>query len=333
MKIAHIIPYSIGYPLTTHNGRYEWVYDLAVAQAADGHTVTIYGNPDSVVPSVTTRGITTSSEDTEANNIATFQLAFREDHDVYHSHFDTLHYVVADQTDKPIVFTQHWWPNDQLYDRLNTSQADNVWAVPPTRYMLAIDEEHTVQTKGFIYHGVDLSLFRPTQTTPTDRVLFVGRIAPEKHLEIAIASAKAAGVGLDIIGKVSPKHQAYWESLRTEIDGEIIRYHGSQPKAALPNWYSAALGVVCPYEITEPFGLVSIEAQACGAPVLMQRGGSRGELLEEQRTGFLCETIEDYSAAIRNLAKLDREDCVNFAQKFDRTAMTRAYESLYESLR
>src|SRR5690606_19204108 len=113
-----------------------------------------------------------------------FRLSFAHDHDVYHSHFDDLHYEVAHETPKPIVFTQHWWPKERLLHLAKTIDAPNVWAVPPTQYMYNFDQSVGVQSKGFIYHGIDLTVFRRTDAKPSDRLLFVGRISPEKNLPL-----------------------------------------------------------------------------------------------------------------------------------------------------
>jgi len=86
---------------------------------------------------------------------------------------------------------------------------------------------------------------------------------------------------------------------------------------------------LCPFEPTEAFGLVSIESQACGTPIIMKNGGSRSELLQEGRTGFLCDTEEEYVEAIGKLSSLKSEDCINFARRFDINTMVKAYEKLY----
>lgn len=98
MKIAHIIPHSVSFPLSAHNGRYDWVYQLATRQARQGHSVTVYGGEHSFIENVKTESISELSPDKKQNNIETFRLAFSHEHDVYHSHFDTLHYEVAHET-------------------------------------------------------------------------------------------------------------------------------------------------------------------------------------------------------------------------------------------
>ena len=332
MNIAHIIPHSVGYPLPSHNGRYDWVYELAVRQAAAGHTVTIYGSPDSHVKGVRTIGISDATDDIRRNNIETFSLAFRAAHDIYHSHFDNLHYGVAHETSRPIIFTQHWWPTEETIQAATTYPAKNVWAVPPTDFMYEHDKISGIQSKGFIYHGIDLTIFKPSVIEKTDRLLFVGRISPEKNLDLAIKVAKMADTKLDIIGKVAKKNEGYWQSLQPLIDGETIRYLGTKNHKELINYYSSAHGVLFPSDINEPFGLVAIEAQACGTPVIMKRGGSRGELIEDSLTGFLCDDPDSFVSAIHSLKTIKSKDCVTFAGRFDITTMIKQYEQLYTQL-
>ena len=332
MNIAHIVPHSVIFPLASHNGRYDWVRQLALLQVQQGHTVTIYSNPASTLEEIDSQGINGASNDKKQNNIETFRLAFSQNHDVYHSHFDNLHYEVAYETKKPVIFTQHWWPTEQTISLATQYEPSNVWAVPPTQYMQSFDSTVGIHTKGHIYHGIDLSAFQTTSHEKNGRLLFVGRISPEKNLDIALAVAKKAGASLDIVGKIAPKNQAYWESLQLLIDGDRIRYLGQKNQAELVELYSSALGTLCPFEPTEAFGLVAIESQACGTPTIMKRGGSRGELIEENKTGFLCESEEEYVEAIHALTTLKADDCIRFAQKFDIHTMAQSYEQLYTEL-
>ena len=332
MNIAHIIPSSVCYPLATHNGRYDWVYQLATRQAREGHTVTIYGGSDSFVEGVHTVGLPTPSNDKRQNNTQLFRLAFSHDHDVYHSHFDNLHYSVAHETTRPVVYTQHWWPTDETVQAAKDARSKNVWAVPPTKFMYEHDQTAGIQSRGHIYHGIDLDVFQPSTATASYRLLFVGRISPEKNLELAMISAKKAGASFDVIGKIAPKNATYWQSLQPLIDGTTIRYLGTKNHSELIDYYTAARGVLFPSDINEPFGLVAIEAQACGTPVIMQRGGSRGELIAEGTTGFLCSNEADYASAITSLSSLSPTDCIAFAHQFDIRDMTRRYDELYAAL-
>lgn len=329
MNIAHIVPYSVTFPLTKHNGRYDWVLQLARLQAKAGHAVTIYCNPGSVLPDLETKGIAQSYNDKTQNNIATFRLAFGNNHDIYHSHFDNLHYDIGHETDRPIIFTQHWWPSDDTIKKAGAYKAKNICAVPPTRFMYDFDASVGIPTHGHIYHGIDLDFFKPQAVEPSRRLLCVGRITPQKHIEIAIATAKQSGLGLDIIGKMSPKDSDYWNTLLPDIDGMQIQYLGPKTQTELLAYYTAATAVVFASDVSETFGLVAIESQACGTPIIMQKGGSRGELLQQGRTGFLCSSLPEFVDAARAAASLQAADCIEFASNFGIQTMAAAYEKLY----
>ena len=331
MNIAHVVPYSVKFPLKVHNGRYDWVLQLATLQAERGHTVTIYCNPESVVDTVHTTGISRATDNKELNNLETFRVALRNNHDIYHSHFDDLHYRVAHETTKQIVFTQHWWPKDSVIE-FAASQPKNIWAVPPTRFMYDFDIQAGIATKGFIYHGIDLKLFHVHHAQKNGRLLFVGRISPEKNIETALAVAKKSGIGLDIIGKIAEKNLSYWDTLQPYIDGTHIRYLGQKSPHELVEYYASAQAVIFPSGTKEAFGLVAVESQACGTPVIMRRGGSRGELVEEGKTGFLCETDNDFIEAARKASTLQASDCFTFAKRFDIQVMAEKYDTLYQDL-
>lgn len=333
MNIAHILPRSVKFPLETHNGRYEWVLQLASIQASNGHDVTIYCDPESEVPNVTIAGINDLAPDKKINNSNNFKLAFSNDHDIYHSHLDNLHYEVADQTEKPIVYTQHWWPVEQTVKLANEFKPENVWAVPPTKYMYEFDKESGIQTNGTIYHGINLNEFRRDEDAARgNRLIFVSRIAPEKNLDLAIDAAIESEIGLDIVGKIPEKYQEYWSQLEPLVDGEKIKYLCPKSHSELIKLYSSALALLFPSDTNEPFGLVAIEAQACGIPVIMKRGGSRGELIEEGKTGFLFSNQTEFVESISKVGSLLVSDCINYASNFDVVKMAENYDQLYKEL-
>lgn len=333
MKIAHILSSAARFPLTSHHARYNWAMQLALLQSAAGHDVTLYCDNSSYAKGVLVRGVLHKTGDLLQDNIATFSLALRGDHDIYHSHYDNLHYELASETNKPIVFTQHWWPNEDTVWLANNDNTHHVWAVPPTKYMYNTDVIHGIPTKGHIYHGVDLRVFSPKKyPSKTGRLLSASRITPQKHIEVAIQTALDTHMGLDIAGKVTKTNLDYWGTLQPLIDGRQIRYIGEKNHKELIDYYSSAQAVLFPSDATEPFGLVAIESQACGTPVIMQRGGSRSELIIEGKTGFLCDSRDDFAQAVTQSKSLLSDDCIKFAQQFNVRTMAHNYEELYKDL-
>lgn len=334
MKIAHIVPASIKFPPNKPNGRYMWVLNLARLQSERGNDVTIFAKEGSTDNSkIKWRSIPHEVDDRKTNNINITKMALKDaSFDIFHSHFDNLHYKVGHLTDTPIVFTQHWWPIEETLKLARSYEGANIWAVPPTKHMLSFNQENGVKSCHFIHHGVDLSFFHQTDIQKNGRLLTVGRISPEKNLELCIEISKKANIGLDIVGKITPKNQTYWEKLLPMIDGIKIVYHGTKSQQELLDYYSAAQAVLFPSNVHEAFGLVAIEAQACGTPVIMTRGGSRGELIDEGHTGFLCESIDEYAKSVHNSAAVNPQDCYAFAKKFDMQLMVDNYQHLYSQL-
>lgn len=339
MKIAHLLPASILFPLAQPNGRYEWVLSLACHQARLGHDVLIYcGGGPSDTESLSFRNLAyynppDNHTSSKALNTALCLEALSDDSiDIFHSHFDNLHYEVGISTVKPIVFTQHWWPTIETVALANKYTSNNIWAVPPTRYMCAFDRARGIKTLGAIHHGIDLNVFNNLPISKNGRLLTVGRISPEKNVSISIEVAKKAGLGLDLIGKITDKNKGYWNSLKKDIDGQQIVYLGVKTHRELARYYTSAQAVLFPTDPHEAFGLVAIEAQACGTPVIMARGGSRKELLEEGKTGYLCSSMEEYVNAVGQSRSISASDCRNFANKFDVSIMIDRYEKLYRHL-
>lgn len=334
MKIAHLLPASVTFPLDKPHARHAWVIELARIQTNAGHDVTIFAGQGSVDASaIRWRSQAPASNDPTQNNIALVTSALNDSSfDIFHSHFDNLHYTLGHLTNKPIVFTQHWWPYEPTVELARTYTGANIWAVPPTRYMYDFDQQNGIQSQGHIYHGINLSLFQHPIAQKNGRLLVVGRISPEKNLETCIKIAKKANLGLDIIGKVIPKTQPYLETLLPMIDGEQIVYHGTKTQPELVAYYAAAQALLFPADGHEAFGLVAIESQACGTPVIMERGGSRGELVNDGITGFLCESLDEYVNAAHASAHIKPGDCYEFAKKFDVQIMAELYESLYNNL-
>lgn len=334
MKIAHIVPYSITFPLKVHNGRYDWVLQLVNLQVSAGHDVTVYCNIDSHIDGVKIASIEQSASGSkDTDNERLFMHALTGDHDIFHSHFDNLHFKLASETSRPIVYTQHYPPNNETVRLNRLYPSKNVWAVPPTQFMLNVDKELGLQSQGHIYHGVNLKDFSETASQKNNRLLFVGRITPYKRVELAIEVARRSGVGLDIVGKVAEKERVYWESLLDSIDGNHIVFHGAKTHEELAGYFSRSMALIFPsIPEDEAFGLVIIEAQACGTPVITTSGGARSELILDKKTGYLCDTSDDYIRAVEKVSSLSSKECRMFAERFDITTMAQKYNNLYASL-
>ncbi len=335
MNIAHLLPHTAHFPLKKHNGRYEWAIRLARHQANQGHTVTMYASPnssDDVENIVWTSTIDNKSDKTR-NNIALITKALQNhNHDIYHSHFDSLHYSLAHLTAKPIVCTQHWFPTGDIALAARSSSATNIYTIPVTRYMEQKDKQLDIKTQRMIYHGIDLSLFAPSLRPILDRFIFIGRITPTKGVWEAVQLAKETNIKLDIIGKVNDTDQAYWNTILPFIDGEQIRYFGPMPQEKLVSFLQNAKAFIFPNQHEEAFGQVIIEAEACGTPAIISNIGASVELVKHSETGFVCTSEKDFINAIKDIDTIDRDACRKFAKRFSNIRMFQQYDNLYLSL-
>lgn len=184
---------------------------------------------------------------------------------------------------------------------------------------------------GTVPNGIRLDQF-PMSATKEDFLLFAGRLAPEKGAAEAVEIARRAGRPLRLAGMIEPQYADYFhERIEPYLDGRRIAYVGLLPRHELLSYYQRAAAVLFPIAWDEPCGMVAIEAQACGTPVLGARRGYLVELVVAGRTGFLFDTIDEAVAAVDRLPALRPEDCrANAESRFSVSAMVDGYERAYE---
>ena len=164
---------------------------------------------------------------------------------------------------------------------------------------------------------------------------FLGRISPEKRPDRAIAIARAAGLPLKIAAKIDKVDEGFFrEIIAPLLNGTEIEFVGEINESAKTEFLGRAAGLLFPIDWPEPFGLVMIEAMACGTPVLAFRCGSVPEIVENRLTGCIVSSIEEAAQAIPELLALDRKAIrARFEQRFSSQRMTSDYLKIYHSLR
>jgi glycosyltransferase involved in cell wall biosynthesis len=184
-----------------------------------------------------------------------------------------------------------------------------------------------------VYHGLpkDLYTLHPTRG---EYLAFLGRIAPEKRPDHAVELAKRTGILLRIAAKVDPVDREYFHNrIEPLLSHPLVEYLGEITDAEKDEFLGKAMALVCPYDWPEPFGLVLIEALACGTPVLAYRRGSIPEIIEDGITGFVCEGLDCMTAAIQRIPEIDRRRCRQvFEQRFSVERMAQAYLRVYEQV-
>jgi len=340
MKIAQIAPLYEAVPPRFYGGTERVVAHLCNALVALGHDVTLFASADSctsakLVP-VRAQALRLDQATTKsdlASHLAQLHEVRRRasDFDVLHFHVDLLHFALFEDLAGRTLTT--------LHGRLDIADLSAVFA-QASRYPLAsISRDQrkpllAAHWHGNVYHGIDPFLFRPPARPSGGYLAFLGRIAPEKRPDRAITIALRAGIPLRIAAKVDPADRAYFVSqIEPLLDHPLIKFVGEIGDDEKADFLGNARALLFPIDWPEPFGLVMIEAMACGTPVVAWRYGSVPEVIDEGVTGFVVDNEDDAVAAVEAAAGLDR-DAVRaaFDRRFSSITMARAYVDLYQSL-
>jgi glycosyltransferase involved in cell wall biosynthesis len=184
-----------------------------------------------------------------------------------------------------------------------------------------------------VYHGV------PTEHyafSPVDRgyLAFLGRLSPEKQPDLAIEIARRAGLPLKIAAKIDPIDREYFErTVAPLLDDPLVEFVGEIGEADKSAFLGGARALLFPIDWPEPFGLVMIEAMACGTPVIARPCGSVPEVVVDGRTGFLASTLIDMVEGVKRLHEIDRAECRREVEsRFSVERMTQDYETVYRRL-
>ncbi|MGH8243180.1 MAG: glycosyltransferase, partial [Steroidobacteraceae bacterium] len=184
-----------------------------------------------------------------------------------------------------------------------------------------------------VYHGLPEDLFQ-FRESPGEYLAFLGRISPEKRVDRAIEIAKELRIPLRIAAKVDDVDRDYFQDLiEPLLRDPLIDYVGEIGDGEKDAFLGCAIGLLFPIDWAEPFGLVMIEALACGTPVVAYRRGSVPEVIEDGRTGFIVEDVASAVAAVRKLHTLSRRACREaFESRFTARRMADDYVGLYHRL-
>ena len=183
-----------------------------------------------------------------------------------------------------------------------------------------------------IHHGVDFSKYT-LRTTKEHYLCFIGRIAPIKGTHLAIEIAKRAEIPLKIAGEIQPVYRGYFDSeVKPHIDGKSVEYIGLADLAIKNELLGNSLAMLFPITWNEPFGLVMIEAMACGTPVLALRAGSVPEIVRDGVSGHVARTISGLVKRARNIALSPAAVRAYAEEHFSKERMARDYKTLYRQV-
>jgi glycosyltransferase involved in cell wall biosynthesis len=250
--------------------------------------------------------------------------------DVIHFHIDTVHLPMAVHCDTPSLSTLHGrldLPDlKPLYRRFRAHQLVSISG----SQRKPLESANWVAT---VHHGLPRNLYR-FHPHPQDYFAFVGRISPEKRCDRAIEIALACDTPIRIAAKVDNADRTYFEEvIEPLLDHPLVTYVGEIGDEEKDEFIGNARAFLMPIDWPEPFGLVLIEALACGTPVIAYGHGSVPELLEHGRTGFIVDNQEQAIDAARNIGRIDRRACRDtFERRFTDETMAARYLGVYSEL-
>ena len=335
MRIAIVAPPFIPVPPKLYGGTELFVSQLAEGLKAHDVDVVVYTNGESTV-GVEKRWLFAKQQwplegeiydNLKDINHTTWAIKdAMQDCDVIHLN-NVAGLATSRLVERPFVYTMHHPHLPALSDYFEY--------FPDVHYVTISDfqrERERVPHIRTIHHGIDLASYQ--LRTKKDRYLsFIGRIAPVKGTHIAIEVAKRAGIPLKIAGEVQPIFQEYFErEVKPHVDGKFIEYVGRADLAAKNELLGNSLAMLFPIQWDEPFGLVMIEAMACGTPVLAFRGGSVPEVIAEGISGYICRSTDDMVDRLSDLRLPPERVRVYAEQHFSLDRMVDGYIELYRSL-
>ncbi len=333
MRVALIVPPFIAVPPKRYGGTELFAGHLAQGLANIGIDVVVYTNGESTVP-VERRWIYPDSLwpiDSEIHsNLRDINHGAWAVQDAAKSadiiHISNAPSLVHSRFVKvPFVYTIHHSHEDGLSDFY--SHYPDAWYVSISDFQRKLENLPKLRT---IHHGID-----PTQykfgSGERAHFTFLGRIAPVKGTHTAIEVAKRTGIPLKIAGEVQPKFKDYFESqIKPHIDGKFIEYVGEADLAMKNELLGSSLGLLFPIEWDEPFGLVMVEAMACGAPVYAFPGGSVAEVVQDGVSGFICHSLDQMVERGREATKFDFKRVHDYVlANFSLGRMVQSYAELY----
>lgn len=338
MKIAQVAPLYESVPPKLYGGTERIVSFLTEELIRRGHEVTLFATGDSVtkaklvacVPEALRLNV--KCEDNLAPHIVQLQEVMERsgEFDIIHFHTDYLSFPFTQFLDVPHLTTLHGkltMPELQMI--YNTFHYEPVACISHSQSR-PLPQANFV---GCVHHGLPVDLLKKGNGSEK-YFAFLGRISPEKGCDRAIEIAIAANTPIKIAAKIDKADRDYFErEIKHLFDHPLVNYIGEINEKQKQEFLGNALALLFPINWPEPFGLVTIEAMACGTPVLAWNCGSVPEIIEEGRSGFIVDSMEAAIDAARKISSLDRSVVRHcFEQRFTVKRMTEQYLELYKKL-
>lgn len=339
MRIAQVAPLYEAVPPRLYGGTERVVAHLTDALVALGHDVTLFSSADACTTAklaiVRDQAIrldpATLKSDLAAHLAQLAEVRRRAaEFDVIHFHTDMIHFpLFEDMADRTVT---------TLHGRLDLKDLPEVYQRWPQYPLVSISDDQRrplpfANWAATVQHGMRSELYA-FSARPDGYLAFLGRISPEKRPDRAIAIASAAGRMLKMAAKVDQADQLYFDDkIEPLLHNPLVRFIGEIGDDRKSAFLGGASALLFPIDWPEPFGLVMIEAMACGTPVIAYDCGSVPEIVEDGVTGFIVRDETEALRAVERLPQLDRRRIrARFEERFSAEAMARNYAALYEDL-
>jgi glycosyltransferase involved in cell wall biosynthesis len=333
LKIALIAPPFIAVPPADYGGTELFVAHLAEGLLEAGLEVTVYANGESTVKAER-RWIYDHSEwpikhpehawIRDLNHLSWAVQDAEKDCDIIHVQSPAA-LSFSRFSRRPTILTLHG-PHDP--------KISDFYRFYPDVYYVSISQDQGKQESmprmRTVHHGIDLNQYQLVENKQ-QYLSFIGRIAPLKGTHIAIDVAKRTGIPLKIAGDVQPLYREYFEKkIKPQIDGKLVEYIGLADLKIKNELLGNSMAMLFPIQWNEPFGLVMVEAMACGTPVLATPGGSVPEVVRPGTSGYICRSVPEMAKRIREL-NLKPSTVRQYVQdNFSIQRMAKDYVNVYE---
>lgn len=342
MRIAVVVPGEESVPPATYGGTELVAYNLVQQLTAMGHKVTLVASGDSHTNAKLFAPIARSLRASTGDKL----LQYREYHhylyvgkvvgmlannkfDIIHSHLGWQLLPFTNLLSAPVITTMHGPLNVENQQLFYQPFADANFVSISMNQRKGMPHLNYVAT---VYNGIDVDKF-VVGKGKREYLAFLGRFSPEKGPIHAIQVAKKTGIPLIMAGKVDRVDEDYFKRMvKPHVNGKTVRFIGEVNHPQKLKLLCGAKALLSPVQWEEPFGLVNVEALACGTPVIALRRGSLPELITEG-VGFVCDTVDAMVAAVGKLDNINPNDCRRLAEeRFSAACMTLGYLAAYKKV-
>lgn len=333
MRIAQVAPLYEAVPPRLYGGTERVVHYLTEELVRKGHQVTLFATADSTTKANLVANVKeglrlSGSLDPLVHHIVQLQEVIdrANEFDVIHFHTDYLHFPFSNGSHKATVTTLHG-----RLDLPDLQAIYNKFSLPVVS--ISYNQRKPVPQAnwaGNVYHGLPTNLFHKGEGND-EYLAFIGRISPEKGPDKAIAIAKKAGIKIKIAAKIDKADLDYFNNnIRPLFDDPLVEYIGEINERQKQEFLGNSIALLFPIDWCEPFGMVMIEAMACGTPVIAFSKGSVPEIVLRGTSGYVINTLEEAVDAVNNIQLISRDKVRKyFEERFTADRMADDYLKIY----